>query len=56
MQNKLVMERAKRRLRIVQEVLSEGDIEELYGAGQPTLNKIKDVAQSEIPGEVDNVI
>lgn len=47
----------KRRLELIQTAaLSEDDIEELYGEDQPTLETIKNIARSEIPTEVDDII
>lgn len=37
-------------------VISEDDIERLYGEDQPTLEMIKNVASSEIPDEIDIII
>lgn len=49
-------ERIQRRLRLIKDVLTEGDLEEVYGEDQPTIERIKELANTELPDQIDSVI
>lgn len=44
------------RLRAIRQLLSQSDIEQLYGADQATLREVKSLVDREIPPEVDEAL